>query len=314
MRIAILCSGQSGQRRDMLDELLAAPECGEIREAASSVLGQDVATWWGALDDREIFLNANAQFAIACYQIASWTRISPLLPRISLIAGYSLGELIASFIAGALDARETFRLVRERARLMDEAAAGISGGCMALWRGRVSPATLAARDRAIAKYNLDIAIVRRTGEEVLAGTSDAIAHFIADFQSMNPNLVRLPVSIPSHSHYLAAAAESFRAVLHASSIAAPRVTVLGSVDAMPVRSRDDAINALSRQMSTTIRWDRCMDALVEFGVDTAIELGPGNDLAKLIEVVHPQIKARALNDFGSYHALADWIAVRKSPI
>lgn len=298
----------------MLDELLAAPECGEIREAASSVLGQDVATWWGALDDREIFLNANAQFAIACYQIASWTRISPLLPRISLIAGYSLGELIASFIAGALDARETFRLVRERARLMDETAAGISGGCMALWRGRVSPATLAARDRAIAKYNLDIAIVRRTGEEVLAGTSDAIAHFVADFQSMNPNLVQLPVSIPSHSHYLAAAAESFRAVLHASSIAAPRVTVLGSVDATPVRSRDDAINALSRQMSTTIRWDRCMDALVEFGVDTAIELGPGNDLAKLIEVVHPQIKARALNEFGSYHALADWIAVRKSPI
>lgn len=298
----------------MLDELLTAPECGEIREAASSVLGQDVATWWGALDDREIFLNANAQFAIACYQIASWTRISPLLPRISLIAGYSLGELIASFIAGALDARETFRLVRERARLMDEAAAGTSGGCMALWRGRVSPATLAARDRAIAKYNLDIAIVRRTGEEVLAGTSDAIAHFVADFQSMNPNLVRLPVSIPSHSHYLAAAAESFRAVLHASSIVAPRVTVLGSVDATPVRSRDDAINALSRQMSTTIRWDRCMDALVEFGVDTAIELGPGNDLAKLIEVVHPQIKARALNDFGSYHALADWIAVRKSPI
>jgi len=149
---------------------------------------------------------------------------------------------------------------------------------------------------------------------VLAGTSDAIAHFVADFQSMNPNLVRLPVSIPSHSHYLAAAAESFRAVLHASSIVAPRVTVLGSVDATPVRSRDDAINALSRQMSTTIRWDRCMDALVEFGVDTAIELGPGNDLAKLIEVVHPQIKARALNDFGSYHALADWIAVRKSPI
>lgn len=292
----------------MLDELLIAPECREIRDAASEVLGLDVATWWNALDEAAIFQNANAQFAIAYYQIATWTRIKTLLPGISLVAGYSLGELLAYFIAGSLDALDTFRLVKCRARLMDEASVGPKGGCMVLWRGRVSPATLAARNHAIAHYGLDVAIIRRTGEEVLAGPFDAIACFVADFQAINPNLVRLPVSIPAHSHYLAAASASFQTILRKSSITAPPVTVLGSVNALPVKSREDAISTLSQQISSTIRWNDCMAALAESGIDTAIEIGPGNDLAKLIETAHPQIRARAVGDFVHYQALADWLA------
>jgi len=309
MRLAILCSGQAGQRRDMLDDLLAAPEVKSVRQAASEVLGQDVAQWWRGLNEQEIFLNANAQFAIAYFQLATWARIAPLLPEINLIAGYSLGELIAYHIAGALSATETFKLVQARARLMDEAAASTDtqGGCMALWRGRVSPAALAARDRAITEHGLDVAIKRRQGEEVLAGSAPAITHFVADLQKLNPNLVRLPVSVPAHSHYLAPAAAAFRDVLNASAIAASKITVLGAVDAMPVRSREDAINALSRQIATTIRWDGCMEALAESGIEKVIELGPGNDLAKLLGAEHPQIAARAVDDFGDYRALQDWV-------
>ena len=293
----------------MLDDLLTAPECEFVRQAASEVIGQDVAQWWRGLDEREIFLNANAQFAITYFQLATWARISPLLPEVSLIAGYSLGELIAYHVAGALSAAETFRLVQARARLMDEAVACIDtqGGCMALWRGRVSPAALAARDRAITAYGLDVAIKRKRGEEVLAGPATAITHFLADLQKLNPNLVRLPVSVPAHSHYLEQAASSFREVLNTSRIATPKITVLGTVDAMPIRSREEAINALSHQIATTIRWDGCMEALAESGIEKVIELGPGNDLAKLLSAEHPQISARAVDDFGDYRALENWL-------
>jgi [acyl-carrier-protein] S-malonyltransferase len=309
MRLAILCSGQAGQRRNMLDDLLTAPECEVVHQAANEVLGQDIAHWWRSLDEREIFLNANAQFAIAYFQMATWARIYPLLPEISLIAGYSLGELIAYHVAGALSATETFRLVQARARLMDEAAASIDsqGGCMALWRGRVSPVALAARDRALAEYGLDVAIKRRNGEEVLAGPATAITHFMADLQKLNPNLVRLPVSVPAHSHYLAQAAAAFRDVLNASEIATPKIAVLGAVNAMPIRSREDSINALSHQIASAIRWDGCMEALAESRIDKVIELGPGNDLAKLLSAEYPQISARAVDDFGDYRALENWL-------
>jgi [acyl-carrier-protein] S-malonyltransferase len=192
---------------------------------------------------------------------------------------------------------------------MDEAAnsSNAGSGCMVLWRGRVSPATLAARDRAIAEYGLAIAIKRRTGEEVLAGPGDAVARFVADLKTANPNLVRLPVTIPAHSHYLSHASAAFRGILNASSIVAPLLPVLGAVDATPVRSREGAINALSRQISTTISWDECMNALAESGIDKVIELGPGNDLAKLLNAEHPQIQSHSVEDFGSYKALSDWI-------
>ena len=169
MRLAILCSGQAGQHREMLDEVLLVPECSSIREAASEVLGKDIALWWNSLDEKSIFLNSNAQFGIACYQMATWVRISSLLPEIKLIAGYSLGELIGYFVAGGLSAIETLKLVRERARLMDESAGSQfkNEGCMVLWRGRVSPTTLAVRDRAIKENHLDIAIKSgRRGDQV----------------------------------------------------------------------------------------------------------------------------------------------------
>jgi [acyl-carrier-protein] S-malonyltransferase len=124
---------------------------------------------------------------------------------------------------------------------------------------------------------------------------------------LNPNLVLLPVTIPAHSHYLAKASASFRAILNDSSIDAPQITTLGTVDAMPIRSRAEAINALSRQISTTIRWNESMDALAESGIDKAIELGPGNDLAKLLGSEHPHIAAHSAEDFGNYIALVDWL-------
>jgi [acyl-carrier-protein] S-malonyltransferase len=307
MRLAILCSGQAGQHRSMLDGLLDAPECKSVWQAASAVLGQDIAQWWRALDEREIFLNANAQFAIACYQLATWKRIAHLMPQVSLVAGYSLGELIAYHIAGALDVAETLRLVRTRARLMDAAMPGSKGGCMALWRGRVSPATMAKREQLIGKCDLSVAIKRRHGEEVLAGTADAIERFIAELQPLNPSLMRLPVTIPSHSHHLAAAAAAFREVLNASALAAPQTPVLAGVDAAPVRTREQAIVALSLQMANTISWDGCMETLAESGIDRAIELGPGNDLARLLEAEHENIAARAVSDFRDYRALSDWL-------
>lgn len=179
---------------------------------------------------------------------------------------------------------------------------------MVLWRGGSSPSVLAERDRAIAGHGLDIAIRRRLGEEVLAGPGDAIDRFLTDLEVASPNLVRLPVSTPSHTRYLAGAADSFQDVLRASTLAAPHVPVLACVNAVPVATREQAIDALSRQIATTVRWDLCMERLVESGIDVVIELGPGYDLATLVEAEHPRIRARSTDEFGDLRALADWLA------
>jgi len=312
MKLAILCSGQAGQHRAMLDNLIDAPDLERLRSTASAILGEDVAVWWRNLPDEAIFANQNAQFAIALYQLSVWQRIASLIPQPALIAGYSLGELIAYHVAGSLDVASILALVRQRAQLMDEAATDIavSGGCMLLWRGRVSSRMQEALQQGMIAYGLDTAIVRNRGEQILAGPADSIDRFMADPQIVNPNMVRLAITTPSHSHYLASAADAFKNVLEGSSLTSPSIPVLAGVDATRVRTRSQALSALSRQISTTLRWDRCMTALEEAGVDTVIELGPGNDLAKLIEADHPRISVRSIDEFRDWHSVRNWVASR----
>jgi|GEM_PF-752211 len=312
VRLAILCSGQAGQHRAMLDNLITAPDLEGLRRTASGLLGEELETWWRNLADEEIFANENAQFAIALYQLSVWQRIAPLIPQPALIAGYSLGEVVAYHVAGSLDAGGTLALVRRRARLMDEAAGGmaVSGGCMLLWRGRVSCQVQGAMEHGMRAYGLDTAIVRNRGEQVLAGPADSVARFLADPQIINPDMVRLAITTPSHSRYLATASEAFRGVLDDSYLTNPTVPVLAGVDATRVRTRSQAVDALSRQISTTLRWDRCMTAIEEAGINTVIELGPGNDLAKLIEAEHPRISARSVDEFRDWHAVREWLESR----
>jgi len=296
----------------MLENLITAPDMEGLRSIASAILGEELESWWRNLEDEDIFANENAQFAIALYQLSVWQRIAPLLPQPALIAGYSLGELIAYHVAGSLDAAGTLGLVRRRARLMDEAARDIavSGGCMLLWRGRVSRQVQAAFERGMLTYGLETAIVRNRNEQVLAGPADAVDRIVADPQIINPDMVRLAITTPSHSRYIATASEAFRGVLGNSGLTDPLIPVLSGVDATRVRTRSQALGALSSQISRTIRWDRCMTALDEAGINTVIELGPGSDLAKLIEAEHPRISARSVDEFRDWHAVGNWLESR----
>lgn len=315
MRLAILCSGQAGQHCRMLDDVLAAPDCAQLRALASDVLEQEVTTWWRSLDTRQIFANANAQFAIALYQIATWSRVAPLAPRPSVVAGYSLGELIAWHVAGALDAEQTLRLVRLRAALMDRAAArlaaGSGGGCMLLWRGRSSPAMRAARTAALAVHGLVVAIHRPGGDLVLAGPEAAIDTFLADPVLRHADLKRLQVSVPSHTRWLAEAVAPFHDALAASMTRDPELPVVAGIDGAVLRRRTDALSQLPAQIAQPLHWDWCQETLGSLGIDVALELGPGNDLAKLLENGGAGVAARGIEEFGPGGGLRDWLEARE---
>jgi len=315
MRLAILCSGQAGQHCRMLDEFLAAPDCAELRALASAELGQEVGAWWRGLDVADLFANTNAQFAIALYQIATWARIAPIVPRPVVVAGYSLGEVLAWHVAGALDAAQTLRLVRTRAALMDQVAGHLApeagAGCMVLWRGRSTPAMRAARERAVAAHGLSVAIHRPGGDLVLGGPATAVDAFVADPAVRHADLKRLQVSVPSHTPWLDEAVAPFRDALAASPLADPAMPVLAGIDGSLLRRRDDALTHLPAQLSRPLRWDWCQETLTSLGVDVALELGPGNDLAKLLESGDGSTTARAVDEFGSLAAVGDWLEARR---
>jgi [acyl-carrier-protein] S-malonyltransferase len=312
MRLAILCSGQARQNCRMLDEILTAPDCADLCALASDILEQDVARWWHALDETTLFFNANAQFAIALYQIATWQRIAPLVSTPEsqpvVVAGYSVGEVIAWHVAGALDAAATLRLIRTRAALMDQQVSATDAGrCMLLWRGRSTPAMRAARQKAMASHGLSPAIYRPNGEWVLGGPASAVSAFRNDPAVRDASLRCLSVFVPSHTGYLQAAVAPFRDAVSAEHPAAPRMPVLAGIDGRLLRQGTDAADALSAQLAQPVRWDWCEETLGSLGVDVGLELGPGSDLAKMLEESGEGIVARAVEEFGSPASMSDWL-------
>jgi len=310
MRLAILCSGQAGQHSTMLDEMLLAADCAELRETASDVLKQDVATWWHALNEVNLFENTNAQFSITLYQIAKWQRLALSLPVAPIaVAGYSLGELIAWHVAGAIDVKDTLYLARERARLMNDYFEHHLPGesCMALCRARVSPTQRSARNRALERHGVPIAIYRTDGDFVLGAPAAVLNRLMSDSDTAFADLKRLPVEVPSHTEWLEGAVEPFFKIVNGVIKQNPSIPVIAGIDGSPQRQHTDSPSSLSRQLVEPLRWDWCVETLSSMAIDVAIELGPGNDLSRQVENnIHGSI-ARSTDEFVSVDQIYEWI-------
>lgn len=117
----------------------------------------------------------------------------------------------------------------------------------------------------------------------------------------------LPVQVASHTPLMAGAVQPVLELLRGCRFGAPAMPVLAGISGEPVTSAGSAQNALSRQVAEPIRWDDCMDAIAEAGMDTVLELGPGAALARMFRARHPQIACRSVADFRTVEGLRRWV-------
>ena len=120
----------------------------------------------------------------------------------------------------------------------------------------------------------------------------------------------LNVGVPSHTPLLQNAVAPFQRALQDSTLRAPSIPVIASVDASWVRDRARAVETLSQQLAHTVEWASCLDALVERGCHVCLELGPGRALSRMMIERHPHVHARSVEEFRSLRAAAEWVAER----
>ncbi|MGA7595786.1 MAG: acyltransferase domain-containing protein [Gallionella sp.] len=300
MNLAILCSGQGAQHPAMLDMLAGHPAAAEVIETGESGLGfrlRDVLAQPDAM-----FRNAVAQPLICLSQLALWTALQPVAPKPVAFCGYSVGELGAYACAGALDAAELARLAAVRAALMDQAAAARPGGMLAVQGiNRDQAEHLCEGKRAW------IAIAIGKEEFVIGGEGNALRQLDADLSAHGAKLTRLRVGLASHTPLLSDAVEPFRAILGASSLAAPATPVVAGIDAAWVVQREAAVDKLAQQLDRAIAWGECLDMLYERGCRVFLELGPGRALARMVQR-YTGIDARSVDDFRSLDGVSSWLS------
>jgi [acyl-carrier-protein] S-malonyltransferase len=256
-----------------------------------------------AYTESAMFENRVAQPLIVAATLAMWEALRDRLPAPALAAGYSIGELAAYGVAGALAPQEVIALAAMRAGCMDRAAALNPGQAMLAVTGVPVERARALADQAGAS----VAII--TGEDacIAGGTRTALESLVREAAVQGARCQELPVAVASHTPLMAPAVAPFAEALAAAAWQMPSCPVLSGIDATRIAEPAQAVDHLSRQLAQTILWSSCMDAAVESGATVALELGPGASLSRMFRTRYPDLPCRSVSEFRSIDGIAAWL-------
>lgn len=298
MSLAVVFPGQGSQSLGMLKDLADSfPIIQETFASASDALGYDL--WQVVQQGPEEKLNSTdvTQPAMLAAGVATWSvwqekgGVTP-----SVMAGHSLGEYTALVCAGAIDFKDTIKLVAERGRLMQQAVPA-GKGAMAAILGLDDDAVRQACTDAAEGEILEAVNFNSPGQVVVAGTKAAVDRIVvlAKERGAKRALV-LPVSVPSHCALMKPAAEKLAIILADITINTPAIPVINNVDVIAEQNADSIRDALVRQLYNPVRWVETVQKMATDGTDKLIECGPGKVLVGLNKRIDKTINAMAVFD------------------
>ena len=292
--------GQGSQQVGMgLDLYETFPLARRVFEEADEVLGLPLSRLCFEGPEDSLRQTVNAQPAImtvslACLQTALET--GSLQERsAAFMAGHSLGEYTALVAAGALSFGDGLRLVRERGRLMQEAGERVPGSMAAIIGLPEDKVTeLCYNTRA------EVCNLNSPGQVVIGGTCEAVEQAIAEAKARGARqAIRLNVSGAFHSSLMRPAAEGMIGVIARTPFADAQVPIVANSSAQPITSSEDIKRELSEQLRRPVLWQRSVEYMIENGVTTFVEIGPGRVLTALIHRIDGNATTKNIGDASS---------------
>ncbi len=299
-KLAFVFPGQGSQKVGMGKVWAdASPEARATFEEADEALGFPLSRLCWEGPEEELNLTANTQPALVAASVAVLRALAVLAPGLQpvAVAGHSLGEYSALVAAGALDFADALRLVRRRGELMQEAVP-VGKGAMAAIIG-LDPETIAgiASDAAQGEV-CAVANLNGPAQTVIAGDKAAIDRAVVLAKERGARKATLlAVSAPFHSPLMRPAREGMAPLLAATAFHDPRVPVVTNADAAPVTTGAAAREALVRQIDSPVRWvESILWMEGALGVETFVEVGPGNVLSGMNRRIVQSARATGISD------------------
>ncbi|GIO06305.1 malonyl CoA-acyl carrier protein transacylase [Brevibacillus reuszeri] len=309
-KIAFVFPGQGSQFVGMGQALSEqSPAARQIFEEADAALGFSLSQLCFEGPEDELKLTANTQPAILTASIAVLAALKEKQPDFSpaFVAGHSLGEYSALVAAGALSFADAVKTVRSRGQFMEEAVPAGQGAMAAVLNMDRAALHAVCEEVTASGHPVQLANLNSPGQIVISGSAEGVK--LAGEQAKAAGAKRvlpLNVSGPFHSSLMQPAADKLQAVLADVSVQDAAVQVIANVTARPVTEAATIVNSLIQQVSAPVLWEDSVQWMVEQGVTTFVEIGPGKVLAGLIKKIAPaDTTIISVQDMDSLNELLD---------
>lgn len=298
MKRAFIFPGQGSQSVGMAKELVEAfPKYKRYLEVAEDALGYSISDLMfnGPLEELTKTYHAQPALLLSSTIAASLLMENGIEP--DYVAGHSLGEYSALVMAGTLSVKDGTAVVNKRGKFMNEAVPA-GQGAMAAILGLEAEKLEEVTDRVTtAGHAVQIANLNCPGQIVISGTAEGVERASVEAKEAGAKrAIPLTVSGPFHSSLMKPAATKLAVELSLVSMNAPKVPVIANVTARPVEDVMDIRQLLIEQVSAPVRWEESVRHMIELGVDTFVECGPGNVLSGLVRKIDRSVTVHSVFD------------------
>lgn len=285
-----------GMGRELYDE---SPAARDVFHQVDMALERPLSNIMFNGPDDELRQTINAQpgimaVSLACLK-AMEERLGDAMPQPVVTAGHSLGEYTALALSGVLDIGDTAKLVQRRGELM-QVACDENPGTMAAVIG-LDEMTMEEIARETDTYVSNI----NTAEQiVISGEVMGVAR-ACDLATARGAKKAIPLRVGGafHSGLMQPAIAGLVETINAMDFHDPQIPIVGNVSGEPLTCAEDVRRELVNQVCGCVQWKRCVDYMVDSGVNDFIEIGPGRALSGMVKRISRRSQIANVGDIQS---------------